>query len=54
MALRWGEIRLSGFYPYGSIHRRGYNIQYSVSNLIKVQIQMDIVLVTFGYSTHLA
>ena len=38
----------------GSIHRGKYNILYPVSNLTKVHIQMDMVLVTFGYSTHLA
>ena len=43
------EIKL-----FGSIHRGGYHIQYPVSNLTKVHIQRDMVLVTFGYSTHLA
>ena len=38
----------------GSIHRGGYHILYPVSNLTTVHIQMDMVLVTFGYSTHLA
>ena len=42
-----------GRFISGSIYRGGIYIQYPVSNLTMVHIQMDMVLATIEYATHL-